>query len=144
QALARDFLRPGFGEMAMGPQVSGRGGSQRFTQVGLTEGFEAVLVGYVESGRGAVVLTNGEGGLELAHEPLLGIAQEYGWPGYAPQVAKRIEPELLDPLAGAYLLEPLKLSDGRTLPALECRVHLEGGQLFWTPTGLPPRPVFAE
>ncbi len=144
RALAQEFLRPGFGEMALGPRVFGKGAAQRFTQVGQAAGFEAVMVGYLDSGQGAVVLTNGEGGMALAHELLLGIAREYRWPDYAPRPAKRIEPEALDPLAGRYLLDPLELPDGTTLPPLECEVYVQGGQLYWVPAGLPPRPVFAE
>lgn len=143
EALAREYLMPGFGEMALGPRMFGRGEAARFTQVGQSAGFESVLVGYVTAGKGAVVLTNGEGGYPLAHEILLAIAQEYGWPGYAPRPAKRIEPEVLDAYAGRYLLEPLE-RDGRTLPPVEAETYVEGGQLFWRPEGLPPRPVYAE
>jgi CubicO group peptidase (beta-lactamase class C family) len=38
------------------------------------------LVGYPESGQGAVVMTNGANGNQLAMEVVRAIAQEYGWP----------------------------------------------------------------
>jgi len=41
------------------------------------------MVAFVEGGRGAVVMTNGDGGAELADEILASIARAYRWPADA-------------------------------------------------------------
>ena len=47
-------------------------------------GFRCQMIAYVESGRGAVVMTNSDNGVRLAAEILRSIAREYAWPGYLP------------------------------------------------------------
>jgi hypothetical protein len=140
---ATEFLTPGFTELALGPRIFGEGDATRFTQVGTTEGFEAVMVGYLDGGRGAVVLTNGEGGVALAQEILLAIAKEYGWPDYAPRPAKRIEPEVLNSYTGKYEFPETNLGD-RALPKLTVDAYVENGTLTWAPEGLEPRPLYGE
>lgn len=142
KASAEELLRPGFGELGLGVRLTGAGEARRFWQVGQTAGFDAVLVGFVSRGQGAVVLTNREGGLALADEVLLAIAAEYDWPGYAPLKAKDVPAEVLDGLAGTYLLAPLEVG-GRTLPETTATAFVRGQQLFWQPKGLEPRPLWA-
>jgi CubicO group peptidase (beta-lactamase class C family) len=54
-----------------------------FSHTGAHLGWQAVLMGYVRLGKGAVVLTNnGYTGSELYREVLLSIAAEYHWPNF--------------------------------------------------------------
>ena len=47
------------------------------------------MVAYENSGEGAVVMTNAQGGGALAIEIMRSIAVEYGWPDYRPRVLAR-------------------------------------------------------
>ena len=40
------------------------------------------MYGYLTVGEGAVVMTNGDGGMRLANEITNSIALEYAWPGF--------------------------------------------------------------
>jgi CubicO group peptidase (beta-lactamase class C family) len=54
-----------------------------FSHLGAHLGWHAVLMGYIELGMGAVILTNnGYTGAELYREVLLSIRNEYGWPRF--------------------------------------------------------------
>jgi hypothetical protein len=80
------------------------------------------MTAFTESGRGAVVMTNGDQGGRLASEVLRAVAAEYDWPARRPRVKTiaTVDPSALAPLAGRYELRP-----GRVLT-----VSLEGGTLF--------------
>jgi CubicO group peptidase (beta-lactamase class C family) len=54
-----------------------------FSHTGAHLGWQAIAMGYVSLGKGAVVLTNnGYTGSELYREFLLSVAEEYAWPGF--------------------------------------------------------------
>ena len=73
--VVRDNYGLGFG-------VGGADGARSFAHGGANEGFRCTLFGYRDTGRGAVVMTNGDQGGELAAEVLRAISAEYGWPDY--------------------------------------------------------------
>ena len=143
EELAREYLTPGFSDHALGPRITGEGPTARFSHSGVSAGFESLLVAYLAEGRGAVVMTNAEGGLALAQEIVLGIAREYGWSDYEPRKALRLTPEALNALAGKYQLDEVDRPEGK-LPAMECEAAVRDGRLFWAPKGLPERELFAE
>ena len=64
-----------------------------FQHGGVDEGFEAMLFCIQNAGKGAVVMTNGQGGIALAEEILRSIAAEYGWPTYHPKAFTKITPD---------------------------------------------------
>ena len=68
----------------LGWRLAGRGQSARFEHSGDTDGFACAVVGYLEHGQGAVVMTNGSRGENLVQEVMRSIAKEYGWQGYLP------------------------------------------------------------
>ncbi|HET6682025.1 MAG TPA: serine hydrolase domain-containing protein [Gemmatimonadaceae bacterium] len=80
QGLARTMLAPVRGEQALGFRVEGAGETLRFVQDGATEGFRARLIGLLESGYGAVIFTNGDGGAALVDALTEAIARDEGWP----------------------------------------------------------------
>lgn len=66
-----------------------RNGEQAwFTHSGANEGFRALMYAYLTAGEGAVVMTNSDNGMDLAHEIIAGIAHRYRWPGFIPEQAR--------------------------------------------------------
>jgi CubicO group peptidase (beta-lactamase class C family) len=77
-----------------------------FSHTGAHLGWRGSLIGYVQSGKGAVVLVNnGYTGTEFVSELLGAIAKEYGWKGYLPPETQFCDGAPIDPAAlGTYLL----------------------------------------
>jgi CubicO group peptidase (beta-lactamase class C family) len=80
QMLTRQIDGAGLGLM-----LGGTDQAPRFSHGGADEGFQAFLIGTLDSGKGAVVMANSDNGINLAQEILLSIAAEYGWPDYKPK-----------------------------------------------------------
>lgn len=80
QMLTRQIDGAGLGLMR-----SGSGDSERFGHNGADEGFQALLVSTLDSGKGAVVMVNSDNGIQLAQEILRSIAAEYSWPDDKPR-----------------------------------------------------------
>jgi CubicO group peptidase (beta-lactamase class C family) len=121
-ATAREMVTIQKGTYGLGLSLEGAGPSASFGHGGSNAGFKCAMTAFVEGGRGAVVMTNGDQGGRLGAEILRAIAAEYGWPGRQPRVKSvvTVDPTALAPLAGRYELRP-----GRVLT-----VALEGGTLF--------------
>jgi CubicO group peptidase (beta-lactamase class C family) len=81
--LAREMVAARPGRHGLGPSIEGEAGALRFGHGGANAGFRGVFVGYLDGGRGAVILTNADAGATVASELMLAIAAEYGWPGVA-------------------------------------------------------------
>lgn len=125
QALARRMVTPVQARYGLGLAVLGAGtDSAYFTHAGNNEGYRAVMVGFVGSGRGAVVMTNGEAGVDLAYDVLRAVAREYGWPGFRQRMRPLVAaaPDTLRQLAGRY-----RLTMGRD--TLVVTVRAEGDRL---------------
>jgi hypothetical protein len=56
--------------------------SARFSHHGGNEGYRCFIVAYVNSGEGAIVMTNSDNSFELIQEIVRSIAKEYGWLDY--------------------------------------------------------------
>jgi CubicO group peptidase (beta-lactamase class C family) len=54
----------------------------RFFHGGSNPGYQSELHGYIEGGKGAVVMTNADQGWRVGREILNSIAKEYSWPDY--------------------------------------------------------------
>jgi hypothetical protein len=89
-------------------------------------GHEAELVGYVERGQGAVVMTNTAGSGPLIEEILNAVAREYQWPGFVPaeKVIAKVDPAVLSRFVGRYAADDRELSVAR-----------KGSRLFIGPRG---------
>jgi hypothetical protein len=94
--------------VGLGLMVDGNGASRRFSFSGSNVGYKAFMVGYVNSGQGAVIMTNSENGAPLAMEILRAIAAEYGWPDYHPRerVVAQIDTAVYSDYVGEYELAP--------------------------------------
>jgi CubicO group peptidase (beta-lactamase class C family) len=101
--MARQMLTPVKNNYGLGPGTGGRTDLRYFTHGGSNAGYQCVLVAY-NNGDGAVVMTNGDNGGQLAAEIIRTIALEYRWPDFAPVVHKvvKLDPKILDAYVGAY------------------------------------------
>lgn len=103
--LTEQVLKAEAGRSEFGLLMSGSGTSVRFGHDGGNEGFEARMVGYLGSGRGAVVMTNSSFSFPLILEVLESIAREYHWPDYpasAQQVVAEVPKVLTEASVGRY------------------------------------------
>jgi CubicO group peptidase (beta-lactamase class C family) len=134
--MTKQMLLAGQGSRGLGLVIGGASEDPFFSHGGINQGFEGLLVAYQQSGDGAVVMTNAQGGQLLANEVLRGIALVYGWPDFHPIVRASVEvdPAILSKYVGTYKIPP----------AFEVAITLENGQLIWQAIGRPKFPIFAE
>lgn len=92
QGSARTMLAvPGKSKgYALGLQVEGSGAAASFEHGGSNMGYQNTLFAYTEHGDGAVVMTNGDNGAELAQGLVRAIAAEYKWPSYQSKTRKAV------------------------------------------------------
>jgi CubicO group peptidase (beta-lactamase class C family) len=121
-AMAREMVTVQKGRYGLGLGLDGSGPSATFGHGGSNAGFKCQMTAFVESGRGAVVMTNGDQGGRLAMEILRAVSAGYDWPSLKPRqkTVVSVEPAALAALTGRYELRP-----GRVLT-----IALEGGTLF--------------
>jgi CubicO group peptidase (beta-lactamase class C family) len=79
QATTLQMLTPGLGDYGLGLIVRGTAPHRRFLHGGVNDGFVSSMIAF-ENGDGAVIMTNGDRGGQLADEIMRSIAAEYDWP----------------------------------------------------------------
>ncbi len=90
---ARAMLEPQApGSWGLGIQVGGAGQARWMGHLGGNRGFPALALGFVSSGHGAVIMTNGDGGHGLIREIVTGLAGIYDWPTFQQQVIEEDPP----------------------------------------------------
>jgi CubicO group peptidase (beta-lactamase class C family) len=121
--LAMEMLTPHFGGFGLGPALGGEGRGFHFGHGGANEGFRCEFIYFPGLGRGAAVMTNGDGGSALAREILLAVAADYGWPDYGPREidAVQMDAATLDAYVGEF---------GTDQPLVTLFVTREGTALF--------------
>ncbi|WP_454759403.1 serine hydrolase domain-containing protein [Caulobacter segnis] len=94
------------GPFGLGPRLAGAGLERRFFHLGANESYLAFLEGYLETGDGYVILTNGANGLALIAEIRNALSDAIGQGGSPPvrTVALRAPPS--PDYAGRYRLDP--------------------------------------
>jgi CubicO group peptidase (beta-lactamase class C family) len=106
--LAQQMLTPQLKEWGLGVAVEGKGKATRFMHSGWNRGYRSLLIGFLESGDGAVVMTNGDSrGTEFIDEVMRAIARVYDWPAYRSR-ERRWSPAVgvrLGDYAGRYVIE---------------------------------------
>lgn len=142
--MTRLMLTTQIENTGLGVFIAGKGRATRFSHGGGNQGFFSYLIGYPETGQGAVVMVNGTDYWDLVHEVVRGIALEYGWPDYIQERAPaKISPAVYEKLAGRYEVTPdfiltlatenerLFLKDSMTelIPESETRFFLMDGRL---------------
>lgn len=100
----RTMLTKGAGEYGLGIGLNDTTGRPSFSHGGANEGYRCQYFAYRDFGDGAIVMTNGENGSDLASEILRSIAVEYGWVDYLPKERTVIPvvPALLQSYTGDY------------------------------------------
>jgi CubicO group peptidase (beta-lactamase class C family) len=136
RAMTNRMLTPQIEGNGLGLLVAGEGRTARFSFNGSNVGYKCYMVAYMESGQGAVVMTNSENGAALVLEILRSIAKEYGWPDFQPKekVIAKVDPAILYAYVGQYEIAPNFL----------LIVTKEGDRLISQATGQPTAELFAE
>jgi CubicO group peptidase (beta-lactamase class C family) len=80
QDMTTEMLTPQFDRSGLGIVIQGSGPSALFWHGGSNEGFRCMLIGTLETGQGAVVMTSSDTGHELIPEIIRSIARVYQWP----------------------------------------------------------------
>jgi CubicO group peptidase (beta-lactamase class C family) len=80
QSSARTMLTKVPGGSGQGFGLSGEGEAFRYRHNGGNAGFTCYAVAFAGTGRGAILMTNSDGGSQLMHEVARAISREYGWP----------------------------------------------------------------
>jgi CubicO group peptidase (beta-lactamase class C family) len=131
QGIAREMMtRHDRGEFGLGVRVLGNGPT-RFNHGGSNDGYQSETNTYLESGDGAVVLTNSTSGIFLYREVHNGVAEVYGWPDFllAPKRLRTLTPDDMQAYVGSY-----RIKMGIELPFIE--VWVDNGRLFSQVPGL--------
>lgn len=88
--MTSTMLRPVMNNYALGLQIDGKAPQHAFSHGGSNMGYQNTLYAYVARGDGAVVMTNGDAGAQLAQSVIRAIAAEYRWPSYQTVMRKAI------------------------------------------------------
>ena len=106
-AMTRTMLQPVKNSYALGLAIED--GGKAFGHNGSNQGFKTVMHASIADGNGAVILTNGDNGMEVAAALMRAIAYEYQWAGTQTKLRKAVAlaPETRRSLAGSYKLEGL-------------------------------------
>ena len=116
----------------LGLWLGGKDQSRSFSHGGKNEAFTCMLFAYLETGQGAVVMTNGDGGNGLLNEILRALAHEYSWPDYQPpeKTAVPATPEAYPAYAGEYDVRGIRTT-----------IRTNGDRLFLLAPPVWPQPV---
>jgi CubicO group peptidase (beta-lactamase class C family) len=133
---AATLLTPVMKGYALGVGIEGSGAATSFAHGGHNQGYSNLMVAYTGRGDGAVVMTNGDNGDEVARALVRAVAQAYGWPSYLPVERNHIAltPAQARAVAGKYAIKDLGDFD----------ITYDNGELlFWLKAGQ-SEPLFAQ
>lgn len=132
QGQAELLFTPVRNDYGLGFELDHQGMQRAFHHSGANGGYQALMFGYVESGQGAVILSNGAGAWPLIEELMRSIATEYGWQDY--RVIERTpapaSPALYERFAGDYQVSNIVL-----------HIERRGNRLYASGPPLGPDPV---
>lgn len=127
------------GQFALGWEIFGSGPAARFAHGGSNEGYQCTASCALESGNGAVILTNSLMGIILHTEVMNAIAAEFEWAHYLKEPKKIVPVSAEDQkrYVGRY-----RIVSGVSAPHID--VWVQDNQLHSYVEGLifPPRPVY--
>ncbi|MEZ4589070.1 MAG: serine hydrolase domain-containing protein [Gemmatimonadales bacterium] len=143
QATATEMLTVQKEPTGLGPFIRGSGRSMSFGHGGSDEGFHAELIYFPETGQGAAVMVNSDGGVPMLREILFAIAAEYDWPEFGPREIDAIamDSAAVEQALGAYRTDkPVPVTITISRENGKVFVHSEftpkGEAVFTTPTHL--------
>lgn len=96
-------------QWGLGIAVEGEGRATRFTHTGWNRGYRSLMIGFVKTGQGAVIMTNGDSrGTDLIEEVVRAIADVYDWPAYRSRERTEVAADTgrYHEYVGRYELEP--------------------------------------
>jgi CubicO group peptidase (beta-lactamase class C family) len=130
--MTRQMLTKQLGGYGLGLWLGGRETVTNFSHAGQNEGFTCILVAYLDTGQGAVIMTNGDRGSGLFNEILRAIAREYGWPDYQPteKTVADVNPAVYRSYIGEYDANGIRTT-----------ITTDAEQLFAFASPLGPQPV---
>jgi CubicO group peptidase (beta-lactamase class C family) len=130
--MTREMLRKQVGGYGLGLWLGGKEKITNFSHAGQNEGYTCILVDYLDTGKGAVIMTNGDRGSGLFNEILRAIAREYGWPDYQPmeKTVADVDPALYRSYVGDYDANGILTT-----------ITTDGQQLFALASPLGPEPL---
>ena len=130
--MTREMLRKQVGGYGLGLWLGGKEKITNFSHAGQNEGYTCILVDYLDTGKGAVIMTNGDRGSGLFNEILRAIAREYGWPDYQPieKTVADVDPAMYRSYVGDYDVNGILTT-----------ITTDGQQLFALASPLGPEPV---
>ena len=139
QSMAREMLSLQTPPFGLGPEIAGSGADLSFSHSGSIWGFRARLLMYPALGKGAVVLTNADGGDALIPELFTAIASEFEWPrgGQIERETVTLTGDQLDALVSRYSMPP-----GPSGTPVYFQVLRRDDQLSAQIVGLGSRPPF--
>ncbi len=82
EEMTNKMLTKVIGNNGLGFNLGGKGENFYFSHGGSNEGYKCNLIAIPGTGQGAVIMTNGDGGGNLASEIIRAISKEYGWEIY--------------------------------------------------------------
>jgi CubicO group peptidase (beta-lactamase class C family) len=82
ETMTREMLTIQKADDGLGVFIAGEGATRRFTHNGRDEGFDALMVGYVERGQGAVVMISANEDSSAVARIVDAVAEAYAWPDY--------------------------------------------------------------
>ncbi len=132
KAMAQQMLTEQKDGYGLGPDVAGAGREFRYGHTGGNEGFISRLIYFPETGQGAAIMTNGNGGAALIPEILRALATEYHWPALAPERRTAVT---LDSTSIANVLGDYDIDRGRQ-PLVHARIMRDGSRLMLVATPL--------
>jgi hypothetical protein len=139
QTLARQMMSPQGGEFGLGWELVPREGGMLFGHGGSNDGYQCESKCFLESGRGAVVMTNAESGLLFYWEVFAAVARAHGWDDFLP-APSTVVPMTAEQIAG--LVGVYDIVSGVELPQM--KVWEEDGALVTHIEGMrggPNRPL---
>jgi CubicO group peptidase (beta-lactamase class C family) len=92
-----EFSDRGLGVVLKGAQIA-----EGFWHSGQNAGYNSLLYASTQTGQGAVIMLNSDGGIELAQEITRGIANAYRWPIMQTRVVEEENPDSLQQHTGSY------------------------------------------
>lgn len=109
QNAARDMATPQGGGMGLGFGLNGEDAALLLSHSGANIGFNTFVLLYPQTGNGAVIMTNGDGGRYLYDDILRTLEQARDWPSR--MTAKTFDPDpdetdRVSALAGTYRMNP--------------------------------------
>jgi CubicO group peptidase (beta-lactamase class C family) len=130
--MTHQTLTKQLGGYGLGLWLGGKDAVTNFSHAGQNEGFTCILMAYLDTGQGAVVMMNGDRGSGLFNEILRAVAREYGWPDYQPteKTVADVNPAVYQSYVGEY--------DANGIPTT---ISIHGQQLFVVAPPLGPRRV---